>query len=273
VPHWYPTWQQAVLAALLLAVAGRLLRKHRPGPAAFLWEAGILLALFGLWQLAGHVAAHAPTGAVAHGEQVRDLERTLHLPSEASVQNLLLPHHLTVQLFNGYYAYAHINSLLLTFLWVFLRHRDHYAWARTVVALTTFACLAVQLVPVAPPRLLPTGNGAYGIVDTAAVYGQSVYGPLGQGLSDQYAAMPSVHIAWAAAVAVLTLRFGRGPWRFIGVAHLVLTSAVVVATGNHFWLDGIVAAALLALAIAAVRCVPAVHLASRPLAVGATANG
>jgi hypothetical protein len=277
VPHWYPTWQQAVLAALLLATAGRLLRKRRPGPAAFLFEAGILIGLFGLWQLAGHLAAHAPTGAVAHGEQVWDLERTLHLPSEASVQTLLLPHHVLVQLFNGYYAYAHVNSLLLTLLWVFLRHRDSYAWARTVVALTTFACLAVQLIPVVPPRLLPTG-GAHAVVDTATVYGQSVYGPLGQGLSDQFAAMPSVHIAWASAVAVLTYRLGRGAGRYLGPAHLVLTTAVVVGTGNHYWLDGVVAALLLAAAMAvataAGRLQPAVRVETRqPLEVGATATG
>ena len=253
VLHWYPTWQQAVLAALVLVVVGRLLRRSRPGPGAFLWEAGVLLGLFGLWQLAGRVAAHAPTGATAHGEQVWDLERTLHLPSEASVQNLLLPHHSTVHLFNGYYAYAHVNGLLLTFLWLFLRHRDRYAWARTVVALTTFACLAVQLVPVTPPRLLPTGSGGHGIVDTATVYGQSVYGPLGQGLSDQYAAMPSVHIAWAAAIAVLTLRLGQGLGRYLGPAHLVVTTAVVVGTGNHYWLDGVVAALLLLAAMAVVQ--------------------
>jgi hypothetical protein len=276
VPHWYPTWQQAALAAVALAVLGRLVVRKRPVPGAFLWEAGLLIGLFALWQLAGHVAAHAPTGAVEHGERIWRLERVLHLPSEAGVQHLFLPHNLTVQAFNAYYVYAHVNALLLTFLWLYLRHRDDYAPARTVVALTTGACLAVQLIPVAPPRLLGTGPevGAHGIVDTATIYGQSVYGPVGQGLSDQFAAMPSVHVAWAAAIAFFVWRSGQGFWRYLGVVHLALTATIIVATGNHYWLDGAVAAALLAAAVAGVRLAPAMRLVRpRPVEVVAAAGG
>ena len=276
VPHWYPTWQQAAVAAVAFAVLGRLVARKRQGPGSFLWEAGLLVGLFALWQLAGQVAAHAPTGAVEHGERIWRLERLLHLPSEAGVQQLFLPHHLTVQVFNAYYVYAHVNALLLTLLWLFLRHREDYAPARTVIALTTGACLVVQLLPVAPPRLLGSGPevGAHGIVDTATLYGQSVYGPIGQGLSDQFAAMPSVHVAWAAAIAFFVWRSGRGRWRYLGVVHLALTVTVIVATGNHYWLDGMVAVALLAAAVVGVRLAPSMRLARlRPVEVGAAAGG
>jgi hypothetical protein len=251
VPHWYPTWQEALAAAAVLAVVGRVVRPRRATVGAFLWEAGILIGLFGAWQLTGRLAAHAPTGALGRGERLWSLERALHLPSEATVQQAVLPHHLVVQFFNAYYVYAHVNALLLTLAWLFLRHRERYAPARTAVALTTFACLVIQLVPVAPPRLLESGPslGAHGIVDTATLYGQSVYGPVGQGLSDQFAAMPSVHVAWASAVALLVWRFGRGAWRYLGVAHLGLTVLVVITTGNHYWLDGVVAAGVLAVAL------------------------
>ena len=74
---------------------------------------------------------------------------------------------------------------------------DFVPEARNVILLATFACLAVQLIPVAPPRLIP----GHVVVDTPLLYGQSVYGPIGQGFSDQYSAMPSVHIAWSSAVA------------------------------------------------------------------------
>jgi hypothetical protein len=108
-----------------------------------------------------------------------------------------------------------------------------------VLALTTFACLLIQLLPVAPPRLLP---GA-GYVDTAARYGQSVYG-LGLG-ADELSAMPSVHVAWAVLVGWATLTIGRGAGRWLGPLHAAVTVLVVVVTANHFWADGIVAVAVL----------------------------
>lgn len=250
--HWYPTWQQSAVAAGVLVVAGGVLRRRRPGVVAtFTWEAGVLLGLFALWQFAGRLSVHARGRAAARGEALWHVERVLHLPSETSVQHLLLPHPLVVRLFNTYYAYAHVNGLLLTLLWLFVWHRNEYARARTALALTTFACLAIQLISVAPPRLLGVdGSGStHGIIDVATAYGQSVYGPLNQGLSDQFAAMPSVHVAWASAAAWFFWRQARGPLRYLGLVHLTLTVAIVVATGNHYWADGIVAAALLAVAL------------------------
>jgi hypothetical protein len=108
------------------------------------------------------------------------------------------------------------------------------------MALTTLLCLIVQLMPVAPPRMLP------GFVDTAWYYGQSVYT---NGLPfDQLSAMPSVHVAWAVLIGYYVWRISPSRWRFLGPVHTVLTVFVVVVTANHWWLDGIVAIALLVLA-------------------------
>jgi hypothetical protein len=127
---------------------------------------------------------------------------------------------------------------MLTFLiWLFVRHRDRYRPVRQVMAWTTLGCLLIQLLPVAPPRMLP------GIVDTGMRYGQSVYS---NGLPiDQMAAMPSVHVAWAVLVGWYVWRIGPARWRAVGPAHAAITVFVVVATGNHWWLDGVVAVAVL----------------------------
>jgi hypothetical protein len=69
--------------------------------------------------------------------------------------------------------------------------------------------------------------------------------------------MPSVHVAWAILIAVVVLRIGSGRWRWLILAHPVLTTLAVVATANHWWLDGIVAGALLQAAILAVAGVRA----------------
>jgi hypothetical protein len=127
---------------------------------------------------------------------------------------------------------------MLTFLiWLFVRHRDQYRPVRQVMAWTTLGCLLVQLVPVAPPRMLP------GFVDTGLLTHQSVYS---NGLAiDQLSAMPSVHVAWAVIVGYYAWRISPSRWRWLGPAHTVTTILVVVTTANHWWLDGIVAVLIL----------------------------
>ncbi len=263
MPHWVPSWQLAMTVAGSLAVAAvavrtwlriRRSRGDDPRPktavaALIAWEVAIIIGLYGLWQFTGAHALVGDAQGLERGRHLWNLERDWHLPSEATFQSWFLPHPWIIKALNFYYVIAHYNVLLIMLAWLFWRHRDRYREARTTIGLTTFACLAVQMIPVAPPRLI----GGHGIVDTAIKYGQSVYGPVGQGFSDQYSAMPSVHIAWSSAVAFFVWRSTTSKWRWLGVGHAVLTWIVVVATGNHFWLDGVVAILLLAASFWTVR--------------------
>ncbi len=158
----------------------------------------------------------------------------LFLPPERDVQGLVLGHPLAVQAANLYYATMHFAVVFAFLIWMFVRHREAYRPVRSVLAIATLICLLIQLVPFAPPRMFP------GFVDTAALYGQSVYGGGFDG--DQFSAMPSVHVAWAVLVAFYVWRIGSGGWRYLGIAHAGTTVLVVVATANHWWLDGIVGA-------------------------------
>jgi hypothetical protein len=91
----------------------------------------------------------------------------------------------------------------------------------------------------------------FGFVDVARLFDQSVYGPIGQGISDQLSAMPSVHVAWSLWVAIVVIAAAHTRWRWLIVLHPMATVFAVVATANHWWADGIVAAFLLAFAIVA----------------------
>jgi PAP2 superfamily len=122
-----------------------------------------------------------------------------------------------------------------------------YPRMRCTVIASTLACLLVQIVPVAPPRLLPD----LGFVDTALLNGQSVYGEFGTGMANQLAAMPSVHVGWAALVGWYVWWSAPARWRWIGPLHTVTTVLVVVATANHWWLDGLVAVGFVALSMLA----------------------
>lgn len=246
---WLP-WKPAVGLAILCLIAGLALRSDsRPRirvAAAMAREAALILALYAIWQLAGTLSVMQVNGAESRGRWIVDLQRTIHLPSEASLQRLVLPHPLWVQFCNGYYAIMHVPALIVFLIWAFVRNRDRYARWRTTMALTTAACLAIQLIPVAPPRMLTD----LGFVDTALLYRQSVYSALGRGMAGQLAAMPSVHVAWAVIVALGVWRISVSPWRWIGGAHAAVTILVVSATANHYWLDGGVAVALMGVALA-----------------------
>jgi hypothetical protein len=246
---WF-SWRIAATTAVILATAAVLAARRggrwRTG-AAFARETALVLILFSIWQVAAEVALTRVAGAVAHGVALWDVERALHLPSELAIQEAVLGHPLLLQASNGYYAIVHVPALIIFLLWLFVLHRSHYARVRNTLALLTAACLLVQMVPVAPPRLIP----GLGIADTGLLFHQSVYGPVGAGVADQFSAMPSVHMAWAGLIALAVVRVSTSPWRWLVVAHPVLTLLVVVVTGNHFWVDGLAALGLLALAAGA----------------------
>jgi PAP2 superfamily len=221
-------------------------RRARPWARALRpWakEITLILLLYSLWQYAGAWSIGRASAALARGQAIWHAERMLHLPSERAAQALILPHRSLVHWLNVYYALVHVPALGLCLVWLFVRHRDRYPQVRTVVALVTGASLIIQLIPVAPPRLLPH----LGIVDTAAVVGPSVYSRGAPGM-DQLAAMPSLHVGWALIVGGSIVWVTRHRWRWLALGYPALTMFTVVATGNHFWADGIAAAGLCALA-------------------------
>jgi hypothetical protein len=235
------TWEHSFEAAAVVAAIGTAMAASKDSRVravgAFAREVAVIGVLYGLWSLAGRIAGFSNHGAYQKARWIVRFEHDIHLPSERSVQHLILGHPLIVQVANLYYAAMHFPMMFVFLIWLFIRHRDRYRPVRQVLGWTTLACLVVQLVPVAPPRFLP------GIVDTGKLYNQSVYQ---HGLAvDQLSTMPSVHVAWAVLVGFYTWRISTSRWRFIGPLHSCLTIFFVVATGNHFWLDGIVAALIL----------------------------
>jgi hypothetical protein len=235
------TWQHSFEVAAVLAAAGSLAavspRRGVRFAGAFARETAVIGVLYGVWQLAGRISITDTGHAFARARWIQHVERLLGLPSERSVQQLMLGHPLLVQAANLYYAAMHMTTMLLFLVWLFVRHRDSYRPVRQVMAWTTLGCLMIQLLPVAPPRMLP------GIVDTGMRYHQSVYS---NGLPiDQMAAMPSVHVAWAVLVGWYVWRISTSRWRVLGPVHATITCVVVVATGNHWWLDGAVAVGVL----------------------------
>ncbi|GAA3210147.1 phosphatase PAP2 family protein [Streptomyces sp. XM83C] len=220
-------------------------------PPPLVRELLLVAGLFLVYKFGRQLAAGRTAEAFRNGHRVWDLERTLRLPGEDAVQSLLLHGELPVHFANTYYAAVHFPATAAFLIWLYLRRPGHYPWARRILAAVTTAALVVHLVfPLAPPRML----AATGLVDTAAVYGPSVYGPpQTDHLSNQFAAMPSLHFGWALMVAFGLIAATRSRWRWLWLLHPALTLLVVVGTANHYWLDALVAAALVGAALAVVR--------------------
>jgi hypothetical protein len=235
------TWQHSFEVAAALTVTGGALAvpKNRAARAvgAFARETAVIGVLYGLWQLAGQISGASTNGAYRRAHWIERVDGYLPLPSERTMQHLVLGHRQVVEAANLYYAAMHMTVMLGFLIWLFVRHRDQYRPVRQVMAWTTLGCLLVQLVPVAPPRML------HGFVDTGRLFNQSVYS---HGLPiDQLSAMPSVHVAWAVLVGYYACKISPSRWRWLGPAHAVLMVLIVVVTANHWWLDGIVAVAIL----------------------------
>ncbi|MEU8125081.1 phosphatase PAP2 family protein [Spirillospora sp. NPDC049024] len=246
--------------------AGALSRLRRPGPAGSaggrpggrprpVRELLLIIVLFAAYKLGRLLADGRVSEAFDNAHRVLRLERVLGLPDEVAVQHGLLHSQTLVHAANAYYAGVHFPAAVLFLLWVYLRRPAHYRWVRRVlVALTAAALVLHLLVPLAPPRMLP----ATGLIDTAARYGPSVYGaPQSDTIANQYAAMPSLHIGWAAVIALGLIVTSRTRWRWLWLLHPVATVAIVVGTANHYWLDGIVVLALLTVTALLLRPPPA----------------
>jgi hypothetical protein len=207
--------------------------------------------LFGVYKLGRLLGAHHAHEAFANAVGLWDVERALHLPSEENLQDWLLRLPSAVTAANVYYKFVHFPVTAAFLVWMYMRRPDHYRWARSVLAVMTGVALAVHIaVPLAPPRML-TGLG---FVDTAAVYGPGVYGAVrSDGLANQFAAMPSLHVGWAMLVAVGLAVTTRSRWRWLWFAHPLITLWVVVVTANHYWLDAAVALAILAAVMLVLR--------------------
>ena len=211
-----------------------------------------------------------PRPAFGHAEDIIQVERWLHLYFEAHVQSwyLDLPGRGLIRLWNVYYGIAHFLVTLVALMWLFRRDQERYPLWRNTLAFTT--CLAVigfAAYSLMPPRLLddPGEFGAcqiyapeaaasadpavraegcdeYGYVDTVDRYGGWIsFGNEGyEDVSNQYAAMPSMHIGWSTWCALVLVPLLRRRWaKVLAALYPVLTLMCIVVTGNHYWIDGV----------------------------------
>jgi diacylglycerol O-acyltransferase / wax synthase len=186
--------------------------------------------------------------AQLHATQVLNVERALGLELERPLNSWLAEHDTVAAIANYTYAWGYIATTLAAFVYLYLFRPAKYRWGRrSCLLLNVIAAACFALYPVAPPRL----TADIGIVDT--VVRQHTWGSWGTPMTEgtnQLAALPSLHFALAAWVLfLLTVAGAPRAVRLLGVANVVVTLVVILATGNHYLLDVLAALVLVAVSL------------------------
>jgi hypothetical protein len=171
-----------------------------------------------------------------HAEQVIAVERWFGIFHEMPVNAFLTQHHWLELVCSYYYATLHFVVTPLLLAWLWHRRARLYAPLRSALVIASGSALVVYAAwPLAPPRF--TLDGAVDTIIEHPVVWAS--GPKVEGFFNDFAAMPSLHVAWAVWCAMAVTAVLRSRWRHLAWLYPIGTTLVVVATANHFLLDAV----------------------------------
>jgi hypothetical protein len=248
-------------------------REHR----VYWWKEALLAAVFyGVYSWTRNqfgsnklAADGIPDQPFTNAERIINLELGFGMFHEQTVQAWFLSHRAFIQFWNVFYGKAHFAVTLGVFVLLFIKRADVFPqWRNTLAAMTALAILGFAFFPLMPPRLLDAPcpipvadeqvqtqyggaciesslrgpDDTFGFVDTLADYGGpwSFDSETMASISNQYAAMPSLHIGWATWCAIAVWPLLRNRWAKAGVLlYPALTLFTIVVTGNHYWVDGV----------------------------------
>ncbi|WP_129839877.1 phosphatase PAP2 family protein [Streptomyces sp. RFCAC02] len=239
-----------LLCAVLAACAVRFLTRYsglwsRPASGGLTSRPNLFLELVlirvGYWAYSwvrSYARGDRDT-AEAHGHQILDIERFLHIDIEHGLNHAVADTPWLSAAMDFAYASFHFAVPLTILGWLLVRHPGTYRAARRALGFVTlFGLVGFWLYPLAPPRLMPglgyidTANGPQDLNDPR-------YGAL-TGITNPYAAMPSLHIGWSLWCALILWRAAPYRWlRIAGFAYPVTTAFVIMGTGNHYLLDAV----------------------------------
>jgi hypothetical protein len=259
-------------------IPGPLLpEKYRPTNRPKLWLEIFLIALgYYLYTLTRLAAPAHETAAQQRGHDILDIEGWLGMNFEHSFNHWVYGVRWLAFSMNVYYGTVHFIVPIVLLIWVYIKFPDRYRAVRTVMtAMTLLALFGFYFYSLAPPRLLHGG----GFIDTFKLlnpWGQTSAtsdGVAGLGSStNEYAAMPSLHIGWSTWCALVIAHLAQRRWvKVLGILYPFATFAVIIGTANHYVLDAVFGLVTLALAFLVQRILQGRRVfAAAPPAEGAS---
>ncbi|MGV9313498.1 phosphatase PAP2 family protein [Streptomyces sp. NPDC003691] len=205
-----------------------------------IWFEILLIAVsYWTYSLIRNAVPEQKTQALKNADWILGFERAIGLDFEHAVNHAANSVTWLIVTMNYYYATLHFVVTIGVLVWLYRWHPGRYAAARLVLfATTAVALVGYYLYPLAPPRLMEGHN----FIDTVLVH--ETWGSMASGdlknMSNQYAAMPSMHIGWSLWCGLIIFAVAKAPWaKILGLLYPVATLVVIVATANHFWLDAV----------------------------------
>jgi hypothetical protein len=254
-------------AASVAAAVGRVW--SRPAFREF----ALLASVYEVYSLTRRFAAGGADVALGNGHEVLRVEHAIGVAPEHWLNHVVSIRPLLAIPADYAYATLHYVVTLTVLIWLWRAHPSAYVPARrTLTGATVLGLVGFATVPLAPPRMLP------GFIDTMARYGHDGWwasagsAPKGLGsFTNQFAAMPSLHVAWAIWCAWMVATHARRTWvRGLAIAYPVIVVFVVLSTANHYLLDAVAGLLALVCGLALVRaCVRLGWLKPPPATIGA----
>ncbi|MBB5933333.1 hypothetical protein FHS42_000351 [Streptomyces zagrosensis] len=220
-------------------VSERLARLRLPRRPRLWFEILLIAVSYWTYSLIRNAVPAQKTTAFRNADWIWRAEDQLGLAFEHSVNHGINSVTWLIVGMNYYYATLHFVVTIGVLVWLYRWHPGRYAATRLVLFATTgVALIGFYFFPLAPPRLMP----GMGFIDTVIVHhtwGSMASGNLAE-VSNQYAAMPSMHIGWSTWCGLTIAALASRRWvKALGVLYPMATLVVIVATANHFWLDAI----------------------------------
>ncbi|MEV5608481.1 phosphatase PAP2 family protein [Streptomyces sp. NPDC052225] len=253
-----------------------------PGIRLRWWtELPLIVLVYGAYTAGRLLARGDVSTAVDHGLAILRAEKAVHLNFEHPLNRLFTREAWIGVPADFWYASLHYLITPVILIWLFRRRAEIYRAARTwLMTSTMIGLIGFTLLPTCPPRLLSAGHG---FVDTMAQYssygwwGGAASAPKGMGgMTNQYAAMPSLHVGWALWCGIMLWRHGRTPYaKAAGVAYPLITTIVVMGTANHYFFDALAGAAVMGVGLLLTKPVMgiAARIRDRAATVFAAASG
>ncbi|WP_406296859.1 bifunctional glycosyltransferase 87/phosphatase PAP2 family protein [Streptomyces sp. NBC_00624] len=246
LPRTSPYWQRPVPTDYAVPVPARWSRV----PLLPFWRRVLsrpnllleLLLIRVVYSAYAHVRLAATAGrptAEAHGRQIHSLEKWLHIDIEHWANHTVVHIGWLKSFFDYYYSTFHFIVPLAILGVLYVRRPADYRWARSTLGFATLvALLGFWLYPLAPPRLMP-GLGFIDTVHGVQDFAKPDYGTL-TSMTNQYAAMPSLHFGWSLWCGVMIVMLAPKLWmKALGLLHPLFTVSAIVATANHWVLDAV----------------------------------
>ncbi|HEX7275960.1 MAG TPA: phosphatase PAP2 family protein [Acidimicrobiales bacterium] len=206
-------------------------------------EVGMILAFYLVYSVIRNTQGSAVVSearALRNALQIIRWEKALGIYHEEAIQQRFLGWDGFIEFWNLFYGTFHFVVTIFALVFLFRRFPARYRrWRNTLAATTALALIGFATYALMPPRLLPASHG---FVDTLRAYGSlwSFDSGAMNKISNQYAAMPSLHVAWAAWCTLVLFPAVRSWWaKALVVVYPVCTVFAITVTGNHYFLDAV----------------------------------